>query len=158
VTAWNGWRPALPFGLGVLIGCTENPFGVTEQRALAEARGRWEAASLVDYRVDVRLSCFCIAALPVFTQIEVRDGQVVSAQAVDSVPSPYDIPLDAWPTVPAAFDLIESAANQDVYSDIVVQYDPGLGYPRGVDLDCHPDMLDCGARYEFRNLEPVDSI
>lgn len=147
----------LLLGLGAMTSCGEDPFSASEQRALTEARARWEAAGLANYRVEVRLSCFCAATLPVFTRVEVLDGRVVSAQAIDSVPYPTDIPLAAWPTVVAGFELIAGAAGEDPYSAVEAKYDPDLGYPRRIDLECRPDVTDCGALYEFRNLEPVNS-
>jgi hypothetical protein len=121
--------------LCAVIACGSGPLGTGDKLALAEAEERWSAAGISDYRVEVRVSCFCIHAFPGFTALEVRDGQVVAARAVDPDPDVEDIPLDVWPTVPAAFETIERAA----------------------DLECHPNILDCGLSYELRNLEPLDS-
>ena len=53
---------------------------------------------------------------------------------------------------------IERAAdNGDVYSAVETEYDPDLGYPKRVNLQCHPNILDCGLSYELRNLEPLDA-
>lgn len=140
--------------LVALAGCGD-AFSGGEEQALAEARARWDAANLFAYRVEVRVSCFCPEALPVFTRIEVRGDSVVSAEQVDSVTFPTDIPLEAWPTVLDGFELIEGAAHQD-YDEIEAQYDPIVGYPLRIELVCRPDELDCGAHYEFRNLQPAD--
>lgn len=143
--------------LCAVTACGSGPLGTGDKLALAEAEERWSAAGISDYRVEVRVGCFCIHALPGFTELEVRDGQVVAAQAVDPDPDVEGIPLDLWPTVPAAFETIERAAdNGDVYSSVETEYDPDLGYPRRVNLQCHPNILDCGLSYELRNLEPLD--
>jgi hypothetical protein len=146
----------LLLGLGVMASCSD-PFGSVEQGELIEARARWDAASLSRYRMEVRVGCFfCPASLPVFTRIEIRGDSVVSAEQLDSVPYPVDIPLDAWPTVVDAFDVIAGAAGSDHYETIEAEYDPSLGYPRRIRLGCGSGVTDCGAVFEFRNLEPVD--
>jgi hypothetical protein len=104
---------------------------------------------------EVRLSCFCQAALPVFSRLDVRAGQVVAAEPLSPMPGAEDIPLDAWPTVPDVFDIIESASHQSDYTEIGAQYDPTLGYPNRLELRCKADVLDCGATYELRNVTPL---
>jgi hypothetical protein len=147
--------------LGVLCAvsaCDSGPLGPGEKRALAEARERWSAAGITSYRVEVRVSCFCIHALPGFTELEIRDGQVVAAQAVEPDPDVETIPLEVWPTVSEAFEAIGRASDDgDVYASIEAEYDADLGFPRLVSLRCHENILDCGLTYEFRNLEPLDS-
>jgi hypothetical protein len=141
--------------LGSLYGCGSGPFSAGDERALAEAQARWAAAGLVDYRVEVRTICFCVSALPVFTALDVRDGVVITAVPLESGHDD-NIPLTAWPTVAEAFDVIERAAQNDaVYTEVEVEYDAEMGYPRSVDLTCRPDILDCGLTYELRNLEPL---
>jgi hypothetical protein len=64
-----------------------------EERELAQAESRWDGAGLLDYQVEVRLGCFCEAALPVFTRLEVRAGQMWelsrSRQVQGSMTSPW---------------------------------------------------------------------
>jgi hypothetical protein len=141
---------------GFLLGCGGDPFDAGEEREFDHARAHWVQAALAGYEVEARLSCFCEAALPVFTRLVVHAGEVVAAAALEPAPAPATIPLDAWPTVPQVFELIESAARQSVYIGIDAQFDPELGYPRHVELRCKPDLVDCGATYELRNLMPVD--
>jgi Family of unknown function (DUF6174) len=139
------WRLGALFTLWAVSACSEGPFGARDGRDLAEATARWAGAGVGDYRVEVRTSCFCITAVAEFTELEVRDGQVVRARSLGSEPSNEEIPLDAWPTVAGAFELVENAARDDeVYSEIAVEYDPLLGYPRVVTLTCHPELVDCG--------------
>ncbi|MEA2724088.1 MAG: hypothetical protein QOH59_1859 [Gemmatimonadales bacterium] len=108
----------------------------------------------MDYQVDVRLGCFCQASLPVFSRLTVLAGQVVAAEPLTPTPEAEGIPLDAWPTVPEVFALIESASNQSHYTEIEAQYDATLGYPTRLELRCEEDVLDCGALYELQNLTP----
>jgi hypothetical protein len=155
MTTGGGWGLRLLLGSVALVGCSDDPFGVIDERALAAAQARWEAADLLDYQVEFHQSCFCPHPQD-FTRLVIRDGQVVSAESLDSVPI-SGIPLTAWLTVPAAFDLIANAAKQDVYTDIKATYDPTLGYPHRIELICRTDVADCGAIYEFRNLEALPS-
>jgi hypothetical protein len=146
-----GW--ALLAGLSVLMGCSD-AFDSAEERELA-AQARWDDAGLLDYQVEVRLSCFCQAALPIFTRLHVRAGQVVATEPVAASPGSEEIPLEAWPTVPEVFELIESASHQSIYTEIEAQYDPTLGYPTSVELRCKAEVLDCGATYDLQNLAPL---
>jgi hypothetical protein len=138
----------------VLCGCSD-AFDSGEERELAQAESRWDGAGLLDYQVEARLGCFCQAALPVFTRLEVRAGQVVVAEPLAPSPVSDDIPLEAWPTVPDVFDLIEGASRQSVYTEIEVEYDPTLGYPSRLNLRCKANVTDCGATYELQNLVPL---
>jgi uncharacterized protein DUF6174 len=153
MTTGGGGKLKLLLGLVALWGCSDDSFGVIDEGSLTAARARWEAANLVDYQVEAHQSCFC-PHLQDFARLTIRDGQVVAAESLDSVPI-QGIPLAAWLTVPAAFDLIASAAKQDIYTDITAKYDPTLGYPRLIELKCQPNVADCGVVYEFRNLEPL---
>ena len=100
-TSGGGWGLRWLLGSVALAGCSDDPFGVIEARTFAAARARWEAANLVDYQVEFHQSSFC-PYVPDFTRLVIRDGQVVSAESLDSVPV-SGIPLTAWPTVPALF-------------------------------------------------------
>jgi Family of unknown function (DUF6174) len=139
--------------LSLLMACSD-PFGSDEERELERAQGRWSAAALQDYQVDIRLGCFCQASLPVFTRLTVQAGQVVAADPLTPTPGGEGIPLEAWPTVPGVFGLIEGASHQSEYTEIEAQYDATLGYPTRVELRCEEDVLDCGALYELQNLTP----
>jgi hypothetical protein len=138
----------------VLCGCSD-AFDSGEERELAQAESRWDGAGLLDYQVEARLGCFCQAALPVFTRLEVRAGQVVGAEPLAPSPGFDDIPLEAWPTVPEVFQLIEGASHQSDYTGIEVEYDPTLGFPSRLDLRCKADVTDCGATYELQNVVPL---
>ncbi len=142
---------AMVAGLSALVGCSD-AFDSGEERELAQAQARWTQAGLLDYQMEVRLGCFCQAALPGFSRLTVQAGQVVAADPLTPTPGAEDIPLAAWPTVAGVFDLIESASHQSDYTEIEVQYDPALGYPTRLELRCKADVLDCGARYELQNL------
>jgi hypothetical protein len=141
---------ALLAALGTL-GCSD-AFSASEEKELAQAKARWESAGAVDYRVDVRLNCFCQGALPVFTRVVIQGGQVVSAEPLTPTPGSETIPLSEWPTVPKLFDIIESASHDSDYDEIEAAYDPTLGYPTKVTLRCKDGVLDCGAIYELQNL------
>jgi hypothetical protein len=147
-------RGVLFASLVVLVSCSD-AFDSGEERALEQARARWTSAGLLDYQVEVRLGCFCQAALPVFSRLDVRAGEVAAAEPLTPTTGPEDIPLDAWPTVPDVFELIESASHQSDYTEIEAQYDPTLGYPTRFELRCKADVLDCGATYELQNLTQI---
>jgi Family of unknown function (DUF6174) len=140
--------------LSLLASCSD-PFGSGEERELERAQARWSEAGGQDYEVDVRLGCFCQAARSVFTRLTVQAGQVVAAEPLTPTPGAEDIPLNAWPTVPEVFGLIESASRQSHYTEIEAQYDPTLGYPIRLELRCEENVTDCGTLYELENLTLV---
>jgi len=137
--------------LSLLLGCSE-AFDSGDERELSQAKERWENAGLVDYQLEVRLSCFCPGAFPVFTRLQVQAGEVVAAEPLEATQGSDQIPLDAWPTVPDVFGLIEGASHQSGIEEIEAQYHPTLGYPTRVEIRCKKDVLDCGALYELQNL------
>jgi len=147
--------------IGLLTSCGDDPFSSGNQRELSQAQARWEKAGVTDYHVDFRVICFCANALPGFTRLEVRAGQVVAAQQLEPLSEPMDIPLGLWPTVPAMFQTIVSAGESQTYRTIDVDYDSELGYPRRVELECKSyrgmSIADCGATYELKNLEVIGS-
>lgn len=135
--------------------CSSSPFGLVERQELSAARARWERAAISHYRVEVKVSCFCINALPQFTLIEVHHDTVVSAEPVD--PS-FEIPLEGWPTVTDAFAILERADDSGTYDEVDAAYEAELGYPLHLSLSCPADILDCGYSLRFRNLEPVHPV
>ncbi len=142
---------ALLAALGTLA-CSD-AFSSSEEKELEEAKARWESAGVVDYEADVRVGCFfCQATLPVFSRVVIRGGQVVSAEPLTPTPGSETISLDAWPTVPELFNIIESASHDADYDQIEAEYDPILGHPTKVTLRCKDNVLDCGAIYELQNL------
>ena len=143
----------------ILAGCNSDPAGVN-QFDLAAARARWNRSGIEDYQVDLQLQG------PLnnprgFIRLQVRQGQVVSAQISDTLYQ-FTPPLDSWPTVPDVFDLIEVNIQHHPGSmemSVDATFDENLGYPRRVTITCVPAIPDCGpSTYEFRNLKPRASI
>jgi hypothetical protein len=143
----------------VLAGCNGDPTGVSHFD-LAVARDKWNRAGIEDYQVEFSFQGPFNTPRG-FTRLQVRQGQVVSAQISDTLYQ-FTPPLDSWPTVPDVFDLI--AVNLEHHPGsmemaVDATFDENLGYPRRVTITCVPVIPDCGPSiYEFRKLKPQASI
>lgn len=140
--------------------CTSGgPLSPAELSALARAEARWKARSFVDYQYEMKQICFCPVESGRWTRITVIQGRVVAAERVEpdstsSAPNPaYCQPIDS------VFSRIRQFAKdpslQSAYRDIVLEFDPVLGFPTRVEWLSKPNILDAGATYFLRNARPV---
>jgi hypothetical protein len=137
--------------LGGLSGCDDDhPLSSSEQRALAQARARWDANGGLNYTVESRIICFCPPQLAQWTRLTVRAGVVVEAVPVESLPDGLEPMLQGWQTVEELFEIIASPSS--VVANIDVTFDPTLGYPTSTAITCGPQIADCGSTRELRNL------
>jgi hypothetical protein len=145
--------------LAFLLGCQDDPFGPDDWRDLSDAEARWQATRPTDYAFELRLSCFCGNALPVFTLLEVRGDSLVAATPIAPPPGLPVVPLAQWPTVPDLFAQLRATAtaanDDDVIVDVTADYDPVYGYPIRIAVQCRSDVTDCGSLIEARGLQPL---
>ena len=124
-----------------------------DERAFRDARTRWRAANITDYTVESRHSCFCPPHLVFWTRLTVSDSKIVAAEPLAPLPagSPQ---LLGWRTVSEIFEAIESAAGDqdDMVIRITADYDPVLGYPHEVSIECRDTIADCGRSLYLRAL------
>lgn len=143
----------------ILTGCNSDPAGVSPFD-LAVARDKWNRSGIENYQVDLRLHSPFNNPRG-FTRLQIRQGQVVSAQITDTL---YHItpPLDSWPTVLDVFDLIAVKIEHHPESQemaVDATFDEDIGFPRRVTISCVPAIPDCGPSiYEFRKLKPLATI
>jgi hypothetical protein len=146
-------RSSLLALLFAVAGCESitGPLSPGERQDLREAKARWASKGSQNYTVESRLSCFCPTYLAYWTKVTVRNGVVVAAEPLSPLPD-YSEPtrVEGWSTVPELFARIE---HRDRYlKNIDVAFDPVLGYPTQVSIECTPDVADCGSSYSTRNL------
>lgn len=126
----------------------------TQARAeLQKNRARWQASGITDsYTYVVDAACLCSEAGLLPARVAVRYGQIVSAvhpdtnEALD--PSTYSL----LPTVNDLFDRA-SAALVGVYTDILIEYDPILGYPTLLGLNPKRCVIDDETNFTIQSLE-----
>ena len=126
-----------------------------DRAAFTQARARWQSAGIANYTIESRHSCFCPAYLNFWTRLTVRGGNIVEVDPVDPLPSGISSQRLGWWTVPQLFDFIESAADDDMRTQIAVSYDATLGYPKDVSMKCKPNIADCDAGFFQRSLTRI---
>jgi hypothetical protein len=135
-------------GCGVL-----EPSGPMDR--LRQARERWEASGIRDYRLTVGRLCFCLEQAATRVIVEVRNGAVASRTYLDSgaVVEPQWTAL--YPGVPGLFRVIEDAIRNG--SQLEVRYHSALGYPQSIEIDEDLRPVDGGVSYAvsaFQTLGP----
>ena len=140
----------------VLLAACSGGSGAAADHRLADARARWAAAGIRDYRLDLRWFCFCAHRTSV--QITVRGGRPAGVTPAPSpVPStgPFGstpgnpsgspsatgaVPAGTPTSVEALFDVVAAArARAD---RVEVTYDVGTGVPLQTSVDEHENVTD----------------
>jgi len=140
----------------VLLAACSGGSGAPADHRLADARARWAAAGIRDYRLDLRWFCFCAHRTSV--QITVRGGRPAGVTPAPS-PVPSTGPFGSTPgnpsgspsatgAVPAGtptsveelFDVVAAArARAD---RVEVTYDAGTGVPMQTYVDVRANVTD----------------
>jgi hypothetical protein len=124
-----------------------------DRSAFVDARARRQTAGITNYTIESRNLCFCPPHLNFWARLTVRDNNIVSAEPVEPLPSNIQFHIAGWQTVPQLFDTIESAASEgNLTSKVSVSYDPALGFPREVSIECGPTIVDCDRGHFLRSL------
>jgi len=132
----------------VLLAACSGGSGAAADHRLADARARWAAAGIRDYRLDLRWFCFCAHRTSV--QITVRDGRPAGVTPAPSTGPSGSVPgsASAAGAVPAGtptsveelFDVVAAArARAD---RVEVTYDVGTGVPLQTSVDEHENVTD----------------
>jgi hypothetical protein len=117
---------------------------------LRRAEARWTRASVLDYQVVVRNSCFCGYTRPV--RLTVSDGVVVSkVDAETGEPAP---PFANARDIPELFDLIRDALARDAYS-LNVTYDADYGFPVQINIDYIGNAVDDELNVSVSGFQPT---
>jgi hypothetical protein len=146
------------------MGCARSNEGRNaQQQGLKDARERWEQHRFHRYSVVQETGC-AICPLPDEpVQVVVRNDTiasltgVVSGMSYDdayfrSPPAERRIWREAYLSVPALFDLVAQALQED-FVRLYVRYDPQYGYPEIVRYE-RGDMSDDEGIHVLTNLRP----
>ena len=144
-------RAITVIGILTMAAC-ERPASPTAVNDLATARARWAATGSADYVVESRIRCFCPGHMAVWTRLSVRADRVDKAEAVEPLPPGGVSSVLGWQTVPQLFDTIERRSMDGAVARVEVRYHQIFGYPEHIAVTCRPNVTDCDATYELRNL------
>lgn len=148
-------------GALVVAGCNSSRVvGLSDFARFAEARARWDARPFADYSYEVRTSCFCPPEINRWTLVSVRNGVVVGAEPVEPDPDYPITTLAYWHPIDTLFENLHRAMSesgqQSYLEAIVVDYDPGLGYPTSIEYRAKSNIADGGSTLSLRNVRPLD--
>lgn len=113
-----------------------------------EARRRWEAQRLDDYRITVSRTCFCTEEYRQPARVEVRGDRVVR---VTSVETGRELDPRVGVTVEELFDRIARA--EDAADEVSAEFHPRHGYPVRATIGTLAN--DAGTAYFLGDLEPL---
>ncbi|MDH3753804.1 MAG: DUF6174 domain-containing protein [Acidimicrobiia bacterium] len=123
-----------------------------EDRAgLDQARARWSAVDLTDYRYEIVYHCECSIEHRGPFEITVRDGVFVSATSVEGF---GDSAVPDVLLIDQTFELIESAITER--TDIEVTYDASTGQPLDVIIDVDAVAVDGGLSFTMSRATPIE--
>ena len=134
--------------LGLTIG------GNGRRAELREQQARWARQHIMSYRMTYRRDCYCGSEFTDPTEIEVRSGEIATANYAEN-----DQPIPAYvqphlPTVEALFAIIDAAIDED--ADLLeVTYHPSLGYPTKIAIDYRFNLADDEQAHSVLSLEII---
>lgn len=145
----------------MLMACDSSGIvGPKEFRRLAEAEARWNARPFADYTFEIRTFCFCPPEMAQWTRVSVRNGVVVAADAVVPDPNFPITTLRLWQPIDSLFSdlhrVMSSGPFESPYAEVVVEYDPVLGYPTLIEYIEKPTVADAAATITLRNVLPLN--
>jgi hypothetical protein len=121
---------------------TEEPGSIFELRV---RWAQWRAVGPDDYSFELRRTCFCIPDAVTPARVEVRDGVVVDARALDDGRA---LPLQFFDPIDTLFaDAIEAAERGE---PVEASYHRTLSYPTRLEIGTLAN--DAGVRYEVSRL------
>ncbi len=133
--------------------CSSDPVSVADLER-AQARERWEAMGLTQYRVEARILCYCPLAMSVWHELSISSNQIVNLRALEQLPD-ESVAEPAWfSTVENVFDRLDNWRTMGKEWRFTATFDATTGLPTRVALRTPDEIADGGAVYEFRALKP----
>lgn len=158
---WN--EPELPVDGGFTVEITRfetDPAGRVEaaRAELERHRRQWERSGVVSYDYTFQRLCFCPEEYVGPYEVQVHDGEVVSAtfggtDLLDLDPIDIGAYDELILTIDALFDEIERSIG--AVADVTVEYDTDDGHPTSVQIDVETNMADDEITYVVENLRPA---
>ena len=139
---------SVPSGLGVnqITVSTDTVSGSGQLNELQQRRAAWIAQGIDDYRVQLRISCFCGSDITRPVLVEVRRGAVSKVWDLETAKPVTN--LDPYPSITTLFD--RAIAERSQGGNVSVAYDGALGFP--VRLEVGTIANDAGTLYFLGEL------
>ena len=137
-----------PSGLGVneIAVPTDTVSGSGQLNELQQRRAAWIAQGIDDYRVQLRISCFCAGDITRPVLVEVRRGAVTKVWDLETAKPVAN--LEPYPSITTLFD--RAVAERSQGGNVSVAYDGALGFP--VRLEIGTIASDAGTLYFLGEL------
>ena len=121
-----------PSGLGKqqLSVSSDTIVGTGQLAELQQRRAAWIARGIDDYRVELRISCFCGGDITRPVLVEVRNGVVSKVWDLETGKPVAN--LEPYPTITALFD--KAIAERSRGGHVSVAYDRQLGFPARLEV------------------------
>jgi hypothetical protein len=123
--------------------------GTASVSELQQRRAAWVARGITDYRVQLRVVCFCGSEVTRPVVVEVRGGAV--AKVTDLETGTPATALTTYPTVTGLFDAAIAERTRGGF--VSVAYDTAAGLP--VRLEVGTLANDAGVQYQVSGLTPL---
>jgi hypothetical protein len=123
--------------------------GTASLTELQQRRATWVTRGITDYRVQLRIACFCGSEVTRPVVVEVRGGVV--AKVTDLETGKPATALTSYPTITGLFDA--AIAERARGGFVSVAYDTAAGLP--VRLEIGTLANDAGVQYQVSGLTPL---
>ena len=123
--------------------------GTASLSELQQRRATWVARGITDYRVQLRIVCFCGSEVTRPVVLEVRGGAV--AKVSDLETGKPATALATYPTITGLFDAAIAERSRGGF--VSVAYDTAAGLP--VRLEVGTLANDAGVQYQVSGLTPL---
>jgi hypothetical protein len=123
--------------------------GTASVSELQQRRAAWVARGIIDYRVQLRVVCFCGSEVTRPVVVEVRGGAV--AKVTDLETGKPATALTTYPTITGLFDAAIAERTRGGF--VSVAYDTAAGLP--VRLEVGTLANDAGVQYQVSGLTPL---
>ena len=139
---------SLPSGLGAqqITVSADTVAGNGQLNELQSRRAAWVAQGIDDYRVQLRIACFCAGDITRPVLVEVRGGAVSKVWDLESAKLVTN--LEPYPTITQLFD--RAVAQRSAGGNVSVAYDRAMGFP--VRLEIGTIANDAGTVYMLGEL------
>lgn len=117
-----------------------------------EAKERWSALAIPDYRFTLKTTCFCLAESDIV--VIVAAGVLDSAFYVDTGTAPSEERMSRLFTLDGLFEIIADAYARKA-AVVHVTYNSIAGFPEDVYIDYVSNLADEEIRYTIRDFQPL---
>ena len=121
-----------PSGLGTqqLSVSADTVVGTGQLAELQARRAAWVARGINDYRVELRISCFCGSTITRPVLVEVRGGAISKVLDLETAKPVAD--RSPYPTITGLFDKAIEMRSQNGH--VSVAYDRNVGFPARIEI------------------------